>query len=281
MSRKILLAAALTAFAASGLAQTTNQTPAAPANGQPFGGPILVTPNATLTSPPPTAGISDVGRAGISVNSNAAAINAPAPSTMTDMAGNESIAVSPALSTEAPAESAPTNDLGVSVSVNDASASAAPISLAEAASQYKTEKTTVNARTLDNQDVQQILSGKESVITASNISPQAGDGQPISAGIQAGSGQNAPPSAQNNAVPQSTLPMQASGGEATADNATTPQINQNQQSNDAQGTTSLPATATLLPLLGLLGLASAGFGLWFFKFRFFKFRRSTAPSQLY
>jgi hypothetical protein len=266
MSRKILLAAALTIFVASGLAQTANQTPA---NGQPFGGPILVTPNATLTSPPPTAGISDVGRAGISVNSNAAAINAPAPSAMTDMAGNESIAVSPALSTEAPAENTPANDLGVSVSVNDASATAAPIGAAEAASRYKTEKTTVNARTLDNEDVQQILSGKSSVVTASNMPPQdtAANGQALNAGIQTGSGQNAPPSAQNNAVPQSTLPVQTSGGETSAENATTPQINQNQQSNDAQGTTSLPATATLLPLLGLIGLASAGFGLWFFKFR--------------
>ncbi|HEY3770250.1 MAG TPA: hypothetical protein VGN44_16375 [Candidatus Angelobacter sp.] len=277
MSRKILLAAALTAFAASGLAQTTNQTPAAPVNGQPFGGPILVTPNATLTSPPPTAGISDAGRAGISVNSNAAAVNGTAPATTADTTGNESIAVSPALSTGAPAENAPTNDLGVSVSVNDASATAEPIGVAEAASRYKTEKTTVNARTLDNQDVQQILSGKGSVITASNMLPQdnAANGQPLSAGIQAGSGQNAPPSAQNNVVPQSTLPVQSSGTEANADNATTPEINQNQQSNDAQGTTTLPATATILPLLGLLGLASAGFGLWFFKFR-----RSTA-SQLY
>ncbi|HWF05400.1 MAG TPA: hypothetical protein VHA06_17065 [Candidatus Angelobacter sp.] len=280
MSRKILLAAALTVFAASGLAQTTNQTPAAPANGQPFGGPILVTPNATLTSPPPTAGISDAGRAGISVNSNAAAMNGTTPAATTDMTGNESIAVSPALSTETPAENTPTNDLGVSVSVNDASATAAPIGVAEAASQYKTEKTTVNARTLDNQDVQQILSGKESVITASNISPQGADRQPLSAGIQTGSGQSAQPSAQNNAVPQSTSPVQSSGTETSTDNATTPQINQNQQSNDAQGTTTLPATATILPLLGLLGLASAGFGLWFFKFRFFKFRKSTS-SQLY
>jgi hypothetical protein len=279
MSRKILLAAALTAFAASGLAQTNNQI-TAPANGQPFGGPILVTPNATLTSPPPTAGISDAGRAGISVNSNAVAINGTSPAATTDMTGNETIAVSPALSTGAPAESAPTNDLGVSVSVNDGSATAVPIGVAEAASQYKTAKTTVYAHTLDNQDVQQILSGKESVITASNISPQGADGQPLSAGIQAGLGQNAPQPVGGSAQ-QSTAPVQASGAETSADNATTPQINQNQQANDAQGTTSLPATATLLPLLGLLGLASAGLGLWFFKFRFFKFRRSTASSQLY
>ncbi len=30
---------------------------------------MLVTPNATFTTPPPTAGITDAGRAGISVNS--------------------------------------------------------------------------------------------------------------------------------------------------------------------------------------------------------------------
>jgi hypothetical protein len=53
----------------------------------------------------------------------------------------------------------------------------------------------------------------------------------------------------------------------SADNATTPQINRNQQTNDAQGSRRLPATATFLPLLGLLGLASGGIGLCFRKFR--------------
>ncbi len=75
MSRKILLMAALIVFAVSGLGQSAVQyypaTPNYPVtpSAEPFGGPMLVTPNATFTTPPPTAGITDAGRAGISVNS--------------------------------------------------------------------------------------------------------------------------------------------------------------------------------------------------------------------
>jgi len=77
---------------------------------------------------------------------------------------------------------------------------------------------------------------------------------------------------QNAAGTQGGTPPPAVNGQPTgagvsAENSTTPQINQKQQSNDAQGSRRLPATATFLPLLGLLGLVSGGIGLWFRKFK--------------
>ena len=95
-------------------------------------------------------------------------------------------------------------------------------------------------------------------------------GQPQGGSAQAGPTQNASakPQAQKGATAQAGTPPPAPAGqEATSSNATTPQINQNQQSNDAQGGSRLPATSTLLPLLGILGAVSGGIGLWFRKFR--------------
>ena len=79
MSRKILLLmAALAVFAVSGLGQSTTQS--TPYNG-PFGGPILMTPNASFSNPPPAAGISDAGRAGISANPSGTASGEAVPMT--------------------------------------------------------------------------------------------------------------------------------------------------------------------------------------------------------
>src|SRR5438270_13071936 len=74
MPRKMLLTAALViSTAVFGQGQSTNQsTSPAPVNG-PFGGPILVTPSASFPNPAPAAGISDAGRAGISIETNSKA----------------------------------------------------------------------------------------------------------------------------------------------------------------------------------------------------------------
>src|ERR1700731_2645548 len=73
MPRGILLMAALTVSSAVfGYGQTTTTT--VPASG-PFGGPLLVTPIASFPSPAPTAGISDAGRAGISIENNGTGAN--------------------------------------------------------------------------------------------------------------------------------------------------------------------------------------------------------------
>jgi glucan-binding YG repeat protein len=152
--------------------------------------------------------------------------------------------------------------LNPSVSVNDPSAVTAPIGVAEAANRYKTDKATLNARVLNNENVLLIVNRNSSGRSmALNMLPTEQNGQPQSADAQTA------PAPSTTQAPASANQAQPADAQTNAENATTPQINQNQQSNDAQGTTRLPATATFLPLLGLLGLASGGFGLLVRKFR--------------
>src|SRR5689334_5590308 len=121
MPRKILLTAAFVISTAV-FGQSTNP---APVNG-PFGGPILVTPSASFPSPAPAAGISDAGRAGITIETNSAApVEAVAGSSGTTSviatAGGES---NSALTTESGNTAA--NDLMPSTSASGVSAIAAP-----------------------------------------------------------------------------------------------------------------------------------------------------------
>jgi hypothetical protein len=178
------------------------------------------------------------------------------------------------------------NDLGASYYA-DALPSGSNSSLGELSAQYKARKATVNARLLTNDDVQQMVANKNGVTMAKNM-PPLGQGsleqssQAQNAGSQSATqnaqstqqnpsanqqGQNAANSQAGTPPPAPSSKGQSAGTGVSAENSTTPQINQNQQSNDAQGSRRLPATATILPLLGLLGLVSGGIGVWFRKFR--------------
>jgi hypothetical protein len=289
MPRKMLFTAALViATAVFGQGQSTNQsTSPAPVNG-PFGGPILVTPSASFPSPAPAAGISNAGQAGISnagqagisVETNSMApveaVAAPSGATVTGSESNS------ALTTE-PGNTA-ANDLMPSTSmsgagVSEAAAPGSP-SLAEISSRYKAEKGSRNARILGNDDVEKMLSNKGGVTMAKNMPPLGPGaleqgGQPQTAGAQTAGAQTAATSGGSqsaSANQQAGTPPVSNQGQSTApdtsaENSTTPRVNQNQQSNDAQGSRRLPATAGFLPLLGVLGLASGGIGFWFRKFR--------------
>lgn len=262
----------------------------APVVGEPINTPLIgaapATPSATFAAPPPTAGISDAGRAGIS-NS------APLPTTLPSLSNTvvyvtqppvetvvtgvpasvENTANNPAVgaASASPSEVAPgtnesggrtMNDMGPSYYA-DALPGPDNGSLGELSAHYKALKGTMNARMLTNDDVQQMVANKNGVTVAKNM-PPLGPGALVQSGQaqQAGS----QPVTQNAQAKQGGTPPPAPSG-VSAENSTTPQINQNQQSNDAQGSRRLPATATILPLLGLLGLVSGGIGFWFRKFR--------------
>ena len=287
----LFLAATVGQFSAG--AQTTPVT-ADPLN-TPLIGAAPATPSATFAAPAPTAGISNAGRAGIS-NS------APLPTTLPSLSNTvvyvmqppvETVTTGVSASTEntannpaagatsgTPSEVAPgtnesggrtVNDMGPSYYA-DALPGADNGSLGELSAHYKALKGTRNARMLTNDDVQQMVANKNGVTVAKNMPPlgpgalvQSGQAQPAGSQPVAQSAQSMQQQ-QDAANGQGGTPPPASSG-ISAENSTTPQINQNQQSNDAQGSRRLPATATILPLLGLLGLVSGGIGVWFRKFR--------------
>lgn len=292
MRRGILLIAGLAMFSAvSGQGQTTNPSATTtPVNG-PFGGPILVTPSAGFPNPVPSAGISDAGRAGISNATNGSDLTTSSANPGTVLATPSVSLSEPAASSPDVTDQTPTADLGTSTLVRGASdaSGAGAISLGEVSSPYKAEKGTRNAKILSNEDVQAMLNNKSGVTMAKNMPPLGSGALEQGAQAQSTGSQSVAQSAQANqqnaatksstnqpaqsaASSQTGTPPPAANGQSpdngvSAESSTTPQINQKQQSNDAQGGHRLPATATFLPLLGLLGLVSGGIGLWFRKFR--------------
>jgi cobalamin biosynthesis Mg chelatase CobN len=284
MPRGILLIAGLAMVTAIfGQGQTANPSTTTPPVNGPFGRPILVTPSAGFPNPVPTAGISDAGRAGISNATNGIeTTNTPSspetivttpsaslPETTNQASGNE-------LGTSQPT----VNDLGTSTFVGGSEESASgTTSLAEVSSRYKAEKNTRNAKVLSNEDVQAMLNNKSGVTMAKNMPPLEQNGQATApqtatqstqvaqdSQMPASTNQQGQTASGQTATPRAPV-GQSANASTSAENSTTPQINQNQQSNDAQGSRRLPATATLLPLLGLLGLVSGGIGLWVRKLR--------------
>lgn len=299
MSRRFMPVLAF--FLAATIGQFSAGAQTAPVTTDPLNTPLIgaapATPSATFAAPAPTAGISNAGRAGIS-NS------APLPTTLPSLsptvvyvtqppvetvttgvpaANAENTANNPAAgaTSAAPSEVAPGNNESGGRTVNDmgpsyyadALPSADNGSLGELSAHYKALKGTTNARMLTNDDVQQMVANKNGVTVAKNMPPlgpgalvQSGQAQDAGSQPATQNAQSTPQQGQNAANSQGGTPPPASSG-VSAENSTTPQINQNQQSNDAQGSRRLPATATILPLLGLLGLVSGGIGFWFRKFR--------------
>lgn len=316
MSRRFLALAALL-WGVIGLGQfSVAQVVTGTTNGVPIisGNTVLLgngptTPVLTYAAPAPTAGISNAGRAGIS---NSAPLPTTLPSNDTvvyySQPGVQPMVVLPgAVQGSGPAATMPANQSAETApEENAAPESSAPetagkayfdvgpssggeiasggksVSLGEVAAQYKTAKAGMNARTLTNQDVEQLLSSKASVTVAKNMPPLGPSAMP--SGLTQGGAptanqpQSTPPSETTmqgttpgatsttgqqtgTPPPASSAQTQPGGANAAAGASTTPKINSNQQSNDAQGKSKLPATATFLPLLGLLGVVSGGIGL--------------------
>ncbi|HET6934126.1 MAG TPA: hypothetical protein VFI72_04755 [Candidatus Angelobacter sp.] len=279
-------------------------------------GSPLATPNATFASPQPTAGISVMGRAGISTETP---IQTGLQSTVTSSTivyTNVEPVNPPAVNTNPLTSGRMINDLGPSLFVGSGSSfvgsgsSASPMmaaaSLGEVAAKFKAQKPTQNVRIFTNADVDRMnssmnLRGRNINANFTPSAPQASAPESASAAVPpaqspanqavASPAQSAPSSpfeprlsasarpspairaegAQSSAT-QSSASTQGEAGttaQSGSENATTPQVNQQQsgRNNGQESGKSLPATSTLLPLLGILGLASGGIGLFFRKFR--------------
>ena len=237
----------------------------------------LVTPQAAYVTPAPTAGISNGDRAGITNNAPIQPSSlVPTPPQVVGVV--ETAPTVPATgpisastnTTEAnanPEESqGPVNDLGPSYFSNEPASASPEASLAEIAAQYHS-KHDPTAHVYTNADIAQLRNQGTGIVLATKIAPppaaaedqqtaaQTTQPAPTTTVAQAqppapGPQQQAPPTS---APQSSTQPQQGNTG-------TTPQINQ--PSGTKEDTRRLPATSSLLPLLGLLGLASGGVGLW-------------------
>jgi hypothetical protein len=286
MSRKALLVVltlSLGLFSGISMAQNTPAPQTAvpmqlnpyylyPSNVEPV--PMLVTPTARFDSPAPTAGISNAGRAGISVTTGGTTgvTSTLGPSTMvyTNMEPATAVPVAPAT---APAEVPPAesggrliNDMGPSY-YSDVLPGPALVSLGEVAAKLKAAKGAVNARLLTNDNIGKMVGSQTGVTLAKNMPPL---GSSV-AGLMAPQGAQGGQPAQGSAVSQAGTPPPAPGAQVqtpapNAANATAPQVNQ-PQTHDAQGASRLPATSTWLPLLGILGAMSGAAGLWFRRLR--------------
>lgn len=256
------------------------------------GGPILSTPNMTFGATQSTAGISLADHAGIS---NTAPINPAIPSTSesyplysnTNAAGMGMQPAMPEGMAAAPATGRMINDIQPSTFGGAAYVSGAPAgavagtvagqrntaSLGEIAAKYKAARPQ-NIRTYTNADAER-LNGSMNVhganvepISASNTAPAMAP--PVTPSTTA----SAPP-VMSNARPSPGTPATQSGQASQASaqnegqNTTTPQVSQknNGQSKGEEDNTRLPASSTLLPLFGVLGLASGAAGLWLKKHR--------------
>ncbi|HKR96060.1 MAG TPA: hypothetical protein VJW55_11885, partial [Candidatus Angelobacter sp.] len=202
------------------------------------------------------------------------------PTTNESVASGTTAVIAPENTTNAAEENAASNesrgnDLGPSYYAGAVSNSNS-VSLGQVAAQYKAAKSAANAKTFTNQDVEQMLSNKTGVTTAKNMPPlgpagsmpgeatqsSASPSTTVPSQPQSETAQTSSPAAQGNSPAQSSAAGQQTGtpspanatqenpagSEATANSSTTPKLNPNQQSNDAQGKSKLPATATFLPL---------------------------------
>lgn len=258
------------------------------------GGPILSTPNMTFGATQSTAGISLADHAGIS---NTAPINPAIPSTSesyplysnTNAGG---MGVQPAMPegvAAAPVTGRMINDIQPSTFGGAAYVSGAPTgavagtvaprntaSLGEIAAKYKAARPQ-NIRTYTNADAER-LNGSMNVHGANMAPVSASNTAPVTAPAPGTPSTTAAPPVLSNARPSPGTPATQSGQASEASqsqsaqaseqnegqNATTPQVSQknNGQSKGEEDNTRLPASSTLLPLFGVLGLASGAAGLW-------------------
>ena len=241
------------------------------------GGVLLSTPFVSFPSPVPTAGISDAGRAGIGSNTSTGA-SGTAGTTFSN-----GVVINPA-ALNGPGRLI--NDVGPSefIGAVNNNSGAAP-SLGEIAAQFKTRQNGQNARTLTNADIERMIGSNTNAqpATVAGNMPSAGlpaQNTPASSTPQNTADRGAAPvnnstAAQQSAPAQSAAASQSGAtaqGSDAASSSTTPQINQGQSGGSNANTNGnensrLPATSTFLPLLGLLGVASGGIGLWYRRFR--------------
>jgi len=302
--RALLPAFFLISLAVAG--QTASPAPGLIVSGGYVVGPIgngqVAASTVAFGSPAPTAAASVSGIAGISDHAplqQAAPTNMPAPTVVyttaapTNVVYTNQSGANPAGTQEA--APAPVNDLAPSFYAGSTAGSNGSLSLGEVSALNKARNGAQHARTYTNADVQRLMShqGAGNIMEAANRppvgiaapvgNPQASTStapQNTAGSANTTSAQNLAPTTPPNPPQSTTAPPQgtasaeanaanqsAASNETRQNSGTTPQIAQPQQTETQPNNQQLPATSTILPLLGLLGITASGVGLCFRRFR--------------
>lgn len=270
------------------------------------GTPMLSTPSVSFGTPAGAAGISLSDRAGIS-NTTPSATAVPSSPETFPVYSNPNLGAQPATAeTMAPAGNGAAttgrliNDVGpayyagaafaggsAAPATNAAVGATAPTSLGELAQKYKSSRPQ-NIRTYTNADAQRLSDSMN--VRGANVSPVSAQNMPANAAQTQAASTETPSTTSTPASPQLSANLRPSpvvraegtqaGGTAQSNatpstdeqSATTPQVGQRSaasqsQNNDQETGKRLPASSTLLPLFGILGLASGGLGLWLRRYR--------------
>lgn len=216
----------------------------------------MTTPSARFAAPQPTAGISLADRSGISATTPIAlgVQSTLAPSTLVytnvqpvTVPAPEISAVPVGVAPIAPVASMVPSYYAGASGIGAAPAPTAVVSLGEVAAQYKAQ-VPQKVRTYTNADVEQMNATRK----VGGIDVNARLGVPV--------GVPQPRAARPPARPAPPTAAQAGA------QPTTPQVGQPQPAGQPP-VKELPATSTLLPLFGILGVAGGGIGLIFRRYR--------------
>lgn len=250
-------------------------------------GPVLNTPSVSFGTQAGTAGISLADKAGIS-NLSPTATTVPAgpesypvysssPYTGGQPATGEAAAPSATVTTGRLVNAVGPSYYGGAAFAGGGAAGAAPentgsASLGDVAAQYKSNRPQ-NIRTYTNADAQRLsdtvnLRGTLNPTSAQNTQPtmpQTQTAQPQANAPQLSASARPSPMVRDEAAQSGASAQSSSAAGTDEQGATTPQASQPSSStegNDQQTDNHLPATSTLLPLFGLLGIASGALGVW-------------------
>lgn len=260
-------------------------------------GPILTTPSVSFGAPAGTAGISLADRAGIS---NATPTTSSVPGTPESFpvysntnapyaggqpVNGDSVAVAGAnsagrLISVGPSYYAGAGFVGSSAGgpAGAAAENAGSASLGDVAAKYKSNRPQ-NIRTYTNADAQRLSDSVN--VHGANLNPTAAQSAvpTIPQTLQSGASGAAPqlsasmrpsPAIRDETAQSGASPQPGTAAPSNEQSATMPPTAQSSSSagrNEQETGNRLPATSTLLPLFGLLGIASGALGLWLKKYR--------------
>src|SRR5205809_3053186 len=239
----------------------------------PLGNGQVAASTVTFASPAPTAGISEAGIAGISdhtplpqgvqstLSASTVVYSSASPTVFyANQSAPYALAGPEAASETSVSDLSPSVYAGTNTSAPGSTTNAS-LSLGEVAAQNKSRNGAQRARSYTNADVQKLISrrGVGNIMEAANRTPSGVVAPVQNTNSSAASNSTQSTSQSANAQAAPTAPTGNSGSQTATSNeaqqqnaGTTPRIRQTQPGETQENGQQLPATSTILPLLGLI-----------------------------